>query len=638
MQVFRASGPLTIVTTCVALALVACSPASSTSGSASTAADSAAVASSSDLVNPYGVVDGPVTIGYLDYPSNWIMAEVYGKALREAGFQVQLTVAGTTEDFLPAMAAGKVDVVPQFVGPFAEALNSTVNGPGAEPLEEVDLATSQAQARELAGQLGLTVLDATPGSDTVEFVVSTAFAEATGISTLSELAEWSKANPMRMGGDPDCAVRSFCLPYLQQSYGMDVKDFTEVTAEGAVVRAGLVDGGFELGYLSGTDPMVDNPDVTVLEKDVPQVVVGNLAPVVRTDVATGDLVAALNAVSATVTEEDLAAMIAATIVDGVPSARVAGDFIAAKGLGEGLYTGATKVVGVDIPTELEAPPSAPAEPGPLRISYAPVTDTEIAARVYAAALVNAGIPVAIDDALEPAAILAALPSGEVQFAPMRLNAIANILNTEANGNLSLPIVGRNVNTMVARARDLAGPRGIEILNASTANVSSAWTVNSNFVANTGITTLGQLARVSQNRPVILAGPPTCPEEVWCQPFLEKEYGIAFSQFVPLDYGGGLTRGAIDSGAVDVGWLSGNDGGIEEFGFTVLPDDLGRESANPIIPVLDADAVTPQIAKVLDAVSAEFSTGDLKAMIHAIEFERREVTDVVADWLEENGFA
>ncbi len=136
---------LLVVTSCAALALAACSSAASSTDSPSSAGGSAsaAAAPSEDLVNPYGVVDGPITIGYLDYPSNRIMAEVYGKALREAGYQVQLTVAGTNADFLPAMAAAKVDVVPQFVGPFAEALNIAVNGPEAEPLEEVDLATSR---------------------------------------------------------------------------------------------------------------------------------------------------------------------------------------------------------------------------------------------------------------------------------------------------------------------------------------------------------------------------------------------------------------------------------------------------------------------------------------------------------------
>jgi len=627
---------LALVAVWAGMTLTACTSGLSASESAAPTGGSAGAVASADLANPGAVVEGPITIGYLDYPSSRLMAEVYGKALREAGYTVQLTVPGTNDDLLPAMAAGKVDVVPQFVGPFAEALSAAVNGSAAQP--QVDLATSLADARQLAEPLGLTVLEASPGSDTIEFVVSTAFAKQTGISTLSELAEWSTSNPMRVGGAPECQVRPFCLPYLEEAYGMDVKDLTEVTADGAVVRAGLVDGGFELGYLSGTDPMLDNPDVTVLEQDVPQVVIGNLAPVVRTDIATEDVVTALNGVSATVTDEDLTAMIRATYIDGVPAARVAGDYISAQGLGEGLYTGPTKVVSVDVPRQLERAPSAPVTDGPLRITYEPVIDTEIAARVYAAALVQAGIPVTISGAREAEEILSTLPSGDVQFAPMRLNSIANILNTNANGNLSLPIEGRNVNKMVSQARDLAGPRGIEVLNASTANVSSSWTVNNNFVANTGITTLGDLARVSKNRPVILAGPPTCPQEVWCLPFLKDKYGIKFSEFRPLDNGGGLTRGAIDSGAVDVGWLSGNDGGIEEFGFAVLPDDLGRESANPITPVLSASALNPKVEKVLNDVSAELSTGDLEEMNYKIEFERAEITDVVGAWLEENGFS
>ena len=69
---------------------------------------------------------------------------------------------------------------------------------------------------------------------------------------------------------------------------------------------------------------------------------------------------------------------------------------------------------------------------------------------------------------------------------------------------------------------------------------------------------------------------------------------------------------------------------------MLPDDLGRESANPITPLLTASAVMPKVERVLNDVSAQLSTGDLKAMLHEIEFERAEVTDVVGAWLEENG--
>ena len=156
MRATGGTGRLLAAASCAALALAACSSASTSPDSATATGSStaAAAAASEDLVNPDAVVEGPITIGYLDYPSSRIMAEVYGKALDEAGFQTQLTVAGTNADFLRAMAAGKVDVVPEFVGPFAEALNVAVNGPDAEPQEQVDLATSQADARELARSPG----------------------------------------------------------------------------------------------------------------------------------------------------------------------------------------------------------------------------------------------------------------------------------------------------------------------------------------------------------------------------------------------------------------------------------------------------------------------------------------------------
>lgn len=589
-----------------------------------------------DLANPDAEVTGPLTVGYLPFASSRMMAEVYVKALKEAGYVAQLAVPGANEDLLPAMAAGKVDVIPEFAGPFAQELNTLVKGAGAPVLETVDVAASVADARELATPLGVTVLEPTPGAESAQFAVSTAFARETGITTLSQLAEWSATNPLRMGGDVSCEVRAYCKPNLERTYGLVVKDYVKVSSDGVLVRSGLLNSGFELGYLTGTDAEVRNPDLTILEQDIPLDLVGNVVAAVRTDVATPELVAALNEVSATVTDDELGALVSALVVDGVPAGKVAGDYVSRQGLGEGLYTGPTKVVSVEVPQELPAPSAAPDDGGPLRITYAPLTDLEIAARVYAAALVKAGVPVRIDGPTEPADLLTELQAGTVQFSPVRLTSLANTLNTAANGRLALPIEGRDVNSMVARSRELGELFGLEVLNASTANVSNAWAVNNNFVANTGIRTLSQLARASQNRPIILGGPPTCAEDQWCQPFLQEDYGIKIENLEPLDFGGGLTRSAIDGGAVDVGWLSGNDGGIEEFGFVVLADDLGRESANPVIPVLDADAVTPQIEQVLNAVSTEFSSEDLREMTYAVEFERRELTDVVAEWLEENG--
>ena len=637
MTAARIARLLAIPAAVALLAITACTPGTASEPADGGSAGGEQSTAATDLANPDARVTGPITVGYLPFASSRMMAEVYVKALKEAGYVAQLTVPAGNEDLLPAMAAGKVDIVPEFAGPLAQELAREASGPDAPEPTAADINSALAEARDLAAPLGITVLDPTPGAESAQFAVSTDFSQATGITTLSQLAEWSKANPLRMGGDATCEVRSFCKPNLEKTYGLVVKDFVKLSSDGVVVRSGLLNAGFELGYLTGTDAEVGNPDLTVLEQDIPLDIVGNVVPAVRTDIATPELVAALNDVSATVSDDELGALVRALVVDGVPAGKAAGDYIAAQGFGEGLYAGPTKVVSVEVPKDVPVPATTSEAGGPLRISYAPLTDLEIAARVYAGALVKSGIPVAIDGPTESADLFGEVTAGVVQFAPVRLNALVNTLNTEANGMLALPIEGRDVNKMVAQSRELGEAFGIEVLNASTANVSNAWVVNNNFVANTGITTLSALANASQNRPVILGGPPTCAEDRWCQPFLQDAYGIKFENLEPLDFGGGLTRSAIDGGAVDVGWLGGNDGGIEEFGFVVLSDDLGRESANPIIPAINQDAVTPEIEAVLNAVSTQFSTDDLREMNYAVEFERRELTDVVAEWLRDNGF-
>ena len=644
MRKLRAARLSAVVAASAAI-LTACSSGATTSTPSQAGSVAASVTPSplstaaiEEQTNPYASVTGPITVGSLEFTSSRIMAELYVRALREAGYIAQLTVPSTNPVFLPAMESGRVDVLPAYASLFADFLYVNDNGEGSVRPATSGVESTLAAANDLAAAHGIELLNATPAAETAAFAVTKTFSEANKITTLSQLAEWSSSNPLRMGGEELCEIRPYCKPNLEKTYGIDVKDYVVLSADGAVVRSALVRGGIELGYIAGTDKAAKSPDLVVLDQDKPLNIVGNVAPVIRTAIATTDVVTVLDAVTAAVTDEELGAMVNAVQVEGEPIARVTGDFISANSLGEGLYTGSTKVVGVNVPQEQAAVPEAPVEDGPLRITYAPLTDTAIAAGVYAAALKAAGIDVLVGEARNPADILAALPSGEVQFAPMRLNAITNILNTNANGQLTLPIEGRNVNKMVANARALAKPLGMTILKASTANVSSAWAVSKDFVANTGVRTLSDLARVSQDRPITLAGPPSCTVEVWCKAFLEDKYDVKIVDFEPLDWGGGLTRAAVDQGAVDVGWMEGNDGGLEEFGFTALADDLGRESVNPITPVLNSASLTPEIKKVLDQVSTVFTTDDLKKMNRAIEFDREDISAVVNRFVRQHGLA
>jgi osmoprotectant transport system substrate-binding protein len=259
----------------------------------------------------------------------------------------------------------------------------------------------------------------------------------------------------------------------------------------------------------------------------------------------------------------------------------------------------------------------------------------VAARIYAGALVGAGYKVDVGDAIDPAEILSKLPTGEVQMAPMRLNAIANILKVDEYGALSLPITTRDVSELVSDARDLALPRGLAILTPSNANVGNAFVVNDEYAALTGVDSLSDLARASEAVPVSLGGPTICPTRFWCQPYLEDVYGISIKEFVPLDAGGALSRAAVDTGSADVVWLSGNDGGIDEFGFTVLEDDLGREPVNPIAPIMQQSKVDPGVTRVLDLVSSKLTSESIRDMSRRVEFEREELNDVVQEFLREN---
>jgi osmoprotectant transport system substrate-binding protein len=539
------------------------------------------------------------------------------------------------------MAKGQVDVLPVYATRFADYLyTSRLNLDGSRPVTR-DLASTVAAGNTYGEERGIRVLAASQATDRPTFAVTKEFAEATGISTLSGLAVWSRTNQLRLGGNPTCEVLPFCQPNLESTYSMRFKEFVPLSADGTLVKGALDNGSIELGYFFGTDPTLSSPDLVVLEEDIPLNVFNNPTPAVRNAFATPEVVDALERVSEALTQEDLNELINRVAVRGEDAGRVAADWLGQKGIGEGLYDGPVPVVDVVIPRTVDtsAPTETPTpfpDEGPLRIAYAPFFDTEVAARIYAGALVGAGYKVSVGDAIDPAEILSKLPSGEVQMAPMRLNAIANILKVDEYGALSLPITTRDVSELVSDARDLALPRGLAILTPSNANVGNAFVVNDEYAALTGVDSLSDLARASEAVPVVLGGPTICPTRFWCQPYLEDEYGISIKEFVPLDAGGGLSRAAVDTGSADVVWLSGNDGGIDEFGFTVLEDDLGREPVNPIAPVMQQSKVDPGITRVLDLVSAKLTSESIRDMSRRAEFEREELNDVVQEFLRENG--
>ena len=274
----------------------------------------------------------PVVIGAYDFPEGQIMAQLYAGVLRAAGQRATILTVDSREEMGPRLRSGTVQLVPEYLGSVAEYLNGKANGPDAAPVGSNSRAKTLKRARALAKTVGLSVLTPSRAQNVNAFAVTSAFAAANGLATLSDLAVWSQVNPLRLGGPPECPDRPFCQPGLERVYGMRIAEFVPTDTGGPLTRAALDSGAVDVGVLFSTDGSVADLGFTVLADDRRLQNVDNLVPVIRADDRTPVIVDALNRLSALLTTRDVILMNKSVDIDRRSPARVAAAFLAAKGL------------------------------------------------------------------------------------------------------------------------------------------------------------------------------------------------------------------------------------------------------------------------------------------------------------------
>ncbi|MFM7062395.1 MAG: glycine betaine ABC transporter substrate-binding protein, partial [Actinomycetes bacterium] len=185
---------------------------------------------------------------------------------------------------------------------------------------------------------------------------------------------------------------------------------------------------------------------------------------------------------------------------------------------------------------------------------------------------------------------------------------------------------------------LAGPAGVSLLRPSAAEDVNAFAVTHAFADAQRVRTLSQLATWSQSNPLRLGGPDECPERPFCQPGLERVYGMRVAEFVPLDAGGPLTRIALNDGTIDVGLVFSSDAGVAQEGLVVLADDRRLQTVDSIVPAVSTKALTSTITRALDRVSRALTTATLTELNRQVEFERRTPREVARDFLRREGIS
>lgn len=273
-----------------------------------------------------------LVIGAFNFTESQILAEVYAGALKSEGYDVSITASTNREVLAPALEAGEVQMVPEYLGTFTEFLNIKENGPDTAAVANGDVEATLGQGQALAEKVEVTLLTPSPAADQNAYAVRGDFAREFGLVTMSDLAALSATMDIRLGGPPECPQRPFCQPGLEGTYGMKIAEFVPLDAGGPLSKTALSQGSIDVSVIFSSDGGVAANDFVVLVDDLALQQVDNIVPAVISTSVTPELTAILNAVSAAMTTDDLIAMNKAVDLDRRKPADVAAEFLAAKGL------------------------------------------------------------------------------------------------------------------------------------------------------------------------------------------------------------------------------------------------------------------------------------------------------------------
>jgi osmoprotectant transport system substrate-binding protein len=153
---------------------------------------------------------GSFTVGSANFAESEIAAQLYGQALQAAGATVTFKLDfGAREAYIPALEAGQLDLVPEFVGTLDTFLGGTSSN---------DLDKTLSEAKTLAEAKGFTLTKPAEADSVNTFVVTKKTADKYSLKTISDLAKVS--DPLKFGGPPECPTRPLCVGGLKTTYNL----------------------------------------------------------------------------------------------------------------------------------------------------------------------------------------------------------------------------------------------------------------------------------------------------------------------------------------------------------------------------------------------------------------------------------
>jgi osmoprotectant transport system substrate-binding protein len=185
-----------------------------------------------------------ITVTSFDFPESETLAELYGQALRQHGYPVEVVARLGPRDIVqPALEQGSVDLVLGYLG-------STLNFLYEQRVATADPQATHARLTQALTSRGISVLAFAKAEDRNGFVVTGDLARRRQLERISDLAPI--ARQLTFGGPPECPDRPLCLKGLQDVYGLQFARFEAMPSRTTTADA-LETGEIHLGMLETTN-------------------------------------------------------------------------------------------------------------------------------------------------------------------------------------------------------------------------------------------------------------------------------------------------------------------------------------------------------------------------------------------------
>jgi osmoprotectant transport system substrate-binding protein len=269
------------------------------------------------------------------------------------------------------------------------------------------------------------------------------------------------------------------------------------------------------------------------------------------------------------------------------------------------------------------------------IGSAPFAESIIVANMYAGALQSEGYQVTVRKGLGQREIyIRARQEGGanngIDLVPEYVGTLLEYVNKnagEASGNLD---------ESVTKLRSRLDPLDLTVLEPSPAADQNAFAVTRATADRLKLKKLSDITPAVASTLTLGAGA-ECPTRPFCQPGLEKTYGLKFKTLRVLDSGGPKTMEALTKGDIDIGLVFSSDGSVAARDLVVLDDDKKLQTVDNIVPAIRKDIVDDDIRDTLDKVSAALTTADMIQLNKRADIDKADPEVLAREWLASHGF-